>query len=74
MKELATIQKKMEEDQYSGVLYMSVGGEPVLWMARGDRIRIDTQFNLGSASKMFTAVGFAQWTQREQWRFGASLG
>lgn len=76
-----TLQSQIDQEQFSGVVYMTFEGSPVVKIAAGfadreHRIpnKIDTKFNLGSNSKMFTAVAIAQLAQKGQLHFSDTLG
>jgi len=63
-------------DQFSGAVLIAKDGKPLLKAAYGlaDRSfnapnRVDTKFNLGSMSKMFTAVAIAQLAQKGKLSF-----
>jgi D-alanyl-D-alanine carboxypeptidase len=75
------IQAHIDQTQFSGVIYITFEGRPVVSIAAGlaDRQhhipnQIDTKFNLGSTSKMFTAVAIAQLAQKGQLKFSDTLG
>ena len=64
---LAFLKSLAEDAQFSGVVLFAIHGKPVLQQASGmaDQAlaipnQIDTQFNLGSMNKMFTAVAILQ--------------
>ena len=70
-----------EEDAFSGVVFLSHRGQPVLRQAFGladrDERRpntIDTPFELASVSKMFTAVMVAQLVERNKISLDATIG
>jgi CubicO group peptidase (beta-lactamase class C family) len=72
---------KIDQDQFSGVLYVTSKGKPLLKFAAGfaDRERgipnkIDTKFNVGSNSKMFTAIAIAQLAQKGLLHFIDPIG
>ena len=59
--------QKAEEEHFSGVIAATGRGQPIAFIARGRlagddsaAVTAQTRFNLGSASKMFTAVAVAQ--------------
>src|SRR5438445_9475816 len=61
------VTNKATADDFSGVIAISRNGKPILSIARGKlagddsaAIALHTRFNLGSASKMFTAVAIGQ--------------
>ncbi|MFI5342718.1 MAG: serine hydrolase domain-containing protein [Chlamydiales bacterium] len=75
------IQTKIDQDQFSGVVYVTKLGRSVLSLSAGfaDREhqipnKIDTKFNLGSNNKMFTAVSIAQLAQAGRLHFQDPIG
>lgn len=69
------------QDRYSGAVLIAQGGHVLLQEAYGlrDRARrlpthIDTKFNLGSASKMFTAVAIAQLAEKKKLTLNDTIG
>ena len=78
---LKDIQAKVDQEQFSGVIYVMKNGRPVLSLSAGFADRehqipnqMDTKFNLGSNNKMFTAVAIAQLAQAEQLHFHDPIG
>jgi D-alanyl-D-alanine carboxypeptidase len=61
------VAKKAVQDDVSGVVSVTRNGKPIVSVVRGKlagddsaAMTLDTRFNLGSASKMFTAVAIGQ--------------
>jgi D-alanyl-D-alanine carboxypeptidase len=82
---LDTIRRELDaraaDDRFSGVLLVACEGSVVLQEARGfgdaERrvpLTVETSFNLGSVSKMFTAVAVAQLVQAGRLRFTDTIG
>lgn len=75
------LERQAEKDNFSGVIAASERGRSLAFVARGhladDRsaaITAKTRFNLGSASKMFTAVAVAQLVDAEKVRLDDPIG
>ncbi len=72
---------KAEQDDFSGVVAATERGRPIAFLARGKlagedsaAITARTRFNLGSASKMFTAVAVGQLIDAGTVRLDAPIG
>ena len=77
----ATLDQLAAEDRFSGVVLVARNGRPLFQRAYGmanreARIanRIDTRFNVGSMTKMFTAVAIAQLAERGKLSFDDPVG
>lgn len=67
-------------DQFSGVIYVARGNEPIYARAAGfasrqwnQPNRIDTRFNLASIGKMFTAISIAQLVEQGKLSYAETL-
>jgi CubicO group peptidase (beta-lactamase class C family) len=68
-------------DEFSGAVLVANDGDPIVQEAYGLADRetvqpndIDTRFNLGSVSKMFTGVAIAQLVEQGKLAFGDTIG
>jgi CubicO group peptidase (beta-lactamase class C family) len=75
------LEKLVAEDKFSGVVLVAKDFRPIFGKAYGManigsqvRNRTDTRFNVGSMSKMFTAVAIAQLVERGKLSFSDSVG
>jgi len=77
----AHLDKLAAEDKFSGVVLVAKDGKPIFVRAYGTADkrgnfgnRVETKFNLGSMTKMFTAVAIAQLAERGKLSFSDPIG
>lgn len=75
------IEEQVKADKFSGAVLVAKNGAPVLEQAAGIANKdkqtpntMETKFNLGSANKMFTAVGIAQLVEAGKLSFDDPVG